>query len=82
MVGHGGGTWRGGGVLPRPVAGTFVGTHGFMAPEMFKKQEYERPCDLYSWGMCIYCLDAMDNFPPDTPEAQIQVSLQDFKYLP
>ena len=48
---------------------------------MVKHAPYDTFIDIYSWGMCLYALDHLSNVPPTTAGEQIQVNLQDFKYL-
>uniref|UniRef100_A0A2N9GPW2 Protein kinase domain-containing protein n=1 Tax=Fagus sylvatica TaxID=28930 RepID=A0A2N9GPW2_FAGSY len=44
---------------PNEMTGS-TGTLGYMAPEVFENQPYDRKCDVYSFGIClweIYCCD-------------------------
>jgi len=33
-----------------------IGTHGFMAPEVFTSSKYDEKCDVYSFGCVAYCV--------------------------
>lgn len=40
--------------LSKTTAGTIAGTEGFMAPEVYKGQEYNQTADIYSLGIVLY----------------------------
>ena len=40
--------------LSKTTAGTIAGTEGFMAPEVYKGQEYNHTSDIYSLGIVLY----------------------------
>ncbi len=40
--------------LSKTTAGTIAGTEGFMAPEVYKGQEYNHTADIYSLGIVLY----------------------------
>ena len=40
--------------LSKTTAGTIAGTEGFMAPEVYKAQEYNQTADIYSLGIVLY----------------------------
>ncbi|KAL4457677.1 hypothetical protein ABPG75_012542 [Micractinium tetrahymenae] len=33
-----------------------TGSFGYMAPEVLRSQQYDASCDIFSLGMCMYCL--------------------------
>jgi len=40
--------------LAKTTMGTIAGTEGFMAPEVYKGQEYNQTADIYSLGIVLY----------------------------
>lgn len=40
--------------LSKTTSGTIAGTEGFMAPEVYKGQEYNHTADIYSLGIVLY----------------------------
>jgi len=40
--------------LAKTAMGTIAGTEGFMAPEVYKGQEYNQTADIYSLGIVLY----------------------------
>ena len=36
--------------------GNIIGTENYMAPEVENKQHYDQKADVYSLGICFYCL--------------------------
>jgi len=41
---------------------TYVGTRGFQAPELLKKEKYTRACDVFSAGVVLFIL--LTGYPP------------------
>ncbi|KAL3648996.1 hypothetical protein CASFOL_005399 [Castilleja foliolosa] len=60
---------------PRDMTGE-TGTLGYMAPEVLNGKPYNRKCDVYSFGLCLWEIYCCDLFPyPDLSFADISSSV-------
>jgi serine/threonine protein kinase len=41
---------------------SFVGTRGYQAPELLKREKYQKPCDIFSAGVVLFIL--LTGYPP------------------
>ena len=42
-----------------PCRRTFIGTLGYMAPEMLREQRTSAKVDLFSYGVVLWCVSAV-----------------------
>lgn len=50
----------------RAMQNTQIGTKNFMSPEVEKGQQYSYPCDIYSFGACMYTFITFKPYMHDT----------------
>ena len=55
------------------------GTPDFAAPEVKKNEEYDQRADVYSLGVCFFCL-LYQHFPGDNPELYTKILNEDIFY--
>ena len=62
--------------LSKTTAGTIAGTEGFMAPEVYKAQEYNQTADIYSLGIVLYYYLNNKKMPYVKPDDKSLISEQ------
>jgi serine/threonine protein kinase len=68
------------------MTGTFLGTPGYTAPEIFADEQVESPADVHAWGATVaFAATGRPTFGRGTPEAQMYAVLNghaDLKGVP
>ena len=70
-------------MLDEPVARSFLGTRGYLAPEMIQRREYTKSVDAWALGVIVFvllcgCLPFDDDCQtiPDSPELRVKFTLR------